>query len=68
MMQATTTITDRDREMAQRCLDCMVCSHARDKQRGMFYWLVRKLEGSVCPYCKAYERVYGQKAHERLPQ
>lgn len=66
MIQAT--ITDRDREMAQRCMDCVVCAHARDKQRGIIFWFVRKLEGSVCPYCKAYERVYGRKAHERLPE
>ena len=62
------TISDRDREMAKRCMDCVVCTHARRKQRGILFWFVRKLEGSVCPYCKAYERVYGRKAHERLQE
>jgi hypothetical protein len=58
------TITERDRAMAQRCLECPVCRHARKTQKGLAFWLVRHVEGSVCPYCKAYERVYGRKAHE----
>lgn len=62
----TQAVTDLDREMAQRCVECVVCKHARHKQRGILFWFVRKLEGSVCPYCKAYERVYGKKAHEQL--
>lgn len=60
------TITDLDLQKAQRCLNCVVCSHARKKQRGILYWFVKRVEGSVCPYCKAYERVYGKKAHEPL--
>lgn len=60
-------ITDKDREMARKCLECPVCSYARRKQRGLVYLLVRFVEGGVCPYCKAYERVYGRKAHEPLP-
>ena len=31
------------------------------------YWFVKKIEGSVCPQCKAYEKVYGRKAHEPIP-
>jgi hypothetical protein len=61
-------VTDADRRMAQRCMDCVVCSHARQKQRGILFWFVNRIESSVCPYCKAYERVYGQKAHEPLPK
>ena len=57
-------ITAKDRKMAQRCLDCPVCSHARKKQRGLAYWLVKNVESGLCPYCAAYERVYGKKAHE----
>ena len=59
--------TEKDRELAQRCLECKVCDKARRSQRGLIYWLVRMLEGSVCPNCKAYERVYGRKAHEPIP-
>lgn len=58
-------ITDKDREMARKCLECGVCAYARRKQRGIIFWFVKKIEGGVCPYCKAYERVYGKKAHER---
>jgi len=58
------TITDEDRKKAQMCVNCTVCRRARKDQRGFFYWFVKKLEGSVCPACKAYEKVYGRKAHE----
>ena len=34
------------------------------KQKGFAYWFVKKIEGGICPFCKAYEKVYGKKAHE----
>lgn len=58
------TITEKDRQMAQQCLECPVCTRARTNQKGFFYWFVKKIEGGVCPFCKAYEKVYGRKAHE----
>ena len=66
-MAETGSITDRDREMARRCLECPVCAHARRKQGGLVYWFVTKIESRFCPYCRAYERVYGRKAHEAPP-
>ena len=60
------TVTDRDRVMAQRCVECPVCNRARRKQRGVAFWFVKQLEGSVCPFCKAYEKVPGRMAHEPL--
>ncbi len=57
-------ITDKDREMAKKCVECPVCKHARTKQKGLIYLFVKKIEGGMCPYCKAYEKVYGRKAHE----
>lgn len=59
-------VTAKDREMAQRCLECQVCNSARTKQKGLAFWFVKTIEGSLCPYCKAYERVYGRKAHEPI--
>lgn len=59
-------ITDKDREKAKICLQCPVCSHAREKQRGLAYWFVKTVEGGLCPNCKAYEKVYGRKAYEPL--
>ena len=53
-----------DRMLAQVCVGCPVCRRARKKQAGAAYWLVRRVEGGVCPFCRAYERVYGRKAHE----
>ena len=65
---AAADITDKDRRMAQKCVECFLCEHARKKQRGIAYFIVRRIEGGICPYCKAYERVYGRKAHERIPE
>jgi len=62
------TITGKDRKMAQKCIECALCKTAREKQRGILFWFVKKIEGSVCPYCRAYERVYGRKAHEPIPE
>lgn len=54
-------------EMARRCLECPVCSRARSRQRGFLFWMVKHVEEGLCPYCKAYEEVYGRKAHEPVP-
>lgn len=65
-MSQQAAITDRDRELAQKCVNCPVCTRARKKQRGFAFWFVKNVEGGVCPACKAYERVYGRKPHESL--
>ena len=57
-------ITEKDRAMAQQCVECPVCRQARKKQKGLAFAFVKFIEGGLCPYCKAYERVYGKKAHE----
>jgi len=62
-----TEITEKDREMAKRCLECPLCARARKAQRGIIYWFVTRIESGLCPYCKAYEKVYGRKAHEPMP-
>ena len=58
--------TQKDIEMAKKCLTCPVCKRARIKQSGFSFWFVKNIEDGLCPYCKAYERVYGKKAHEKL--
>ena len=65
---SATTITTRDRELAEGCLRCAACKHARRKQRGLLFWFVSKVEGMLCPQCRAYEKVYGRKAHEKILQ
>lgn len=57
-------ISEKDRKMAKFCLNCPVCRHARKQQKGAAFWFVQKIEGNLCPFCKAYERVYGKKAHQ----
>jgi hypothetical protein len=66
-IMAQETITDKDREMAQFCLNCPLCKRARAKQKGPIFWFVKNVEGGMCPYCQAYERVYGRKSHEPKP-
>ncbi len=61
-------ITDKDRRKARICLKCPICSHARKKQKGIAYWFVKHVEGGICPSCKSYEKVYGRKAHEPIPE
>jgi hypothetical protein len=56
----------RDLAWAKICLNCPVCRHSRKKQKGPAFWLTSKMEGRLCPFCRAYERVYGRKPHEPL--
>jgi len=49
---------------AQFCLDCPVCRRARLNQRGAAYLFVKHIDTRFCPYCKAYEKATGRKAHE----
>lgn len=53
-----------DRAMARMCELCPVCRHARDSQKGIAYSFVKHVEGGICPFCQAYERVHGRKAHQ----
>jgi len=33
----------------------------------LLFWFVKKVEGKFCPQCRAYEKGYGRKAHEKIP-
>ena len=57
-------ISPLDRTLARLCELCPVCRHARVRQKGIAYAIVKNVEVSVCPFCQAYERVHGKKAHE----
>jgi transposase-like protein len=54
-----------DRALAKVCESCPVCRHARHHQQGVAYNFVKGVETVFCPFCKAYERVHGKKAHEK---
>ncbi len=56
--------SDKDREMAQVCLSCPMCKNARKDQSGLMNACVKNFTEAICPFCQAYERVYGHKAHE----
>jgi uncharacterized protein CbrC (UPF0167 family) len=53
-----------DKTLAAFCVNCPVCRRARKQQRGAAFWLVKQIESRMCPFCRAYERVYGRPAHE----
>ena len=57
-------ITGRDRTLARVCLACPACRRARRKQRGLAFELVKRVETRVCPFCRAYAKVYGRQSHE----
>lgn len=59
-------ITAKDKALAKLCLECPVCRHARKKQRGIAYTIVKHVEAGLCPACKAYAKVYGRKAYESM--
>ena len=61
-------ITEKTRRLAEGCRRCPVCRRARRKQRGLAWLFVKFVEGRLCPQCRAYEKVYGRKAHEPSPQ
>ena len=53
-----------DRFLAKVCVCCPVCRQARRKQTGAAFRLVKSVEAKVCPFCRAYKRVYGRDPHE----
>jgi hypothetical protein len=53
-----------DEALARVCANCLVCRRARRQQCGLASWLVKHVEARLCPFCRAYERVHGRKAHE----
>ncbi len=57
-------ITPLDRSLARVCESCPVCRHASDSQKGLAYTFVKVVEVNICPFCRAYEKVHGRKAHE----
>lgn len=59
-------ISERSRARAERSAHCLVCQRARRKQAGLAFWLVKTFE-RLCPFCRAYEKVYGRKSHEPVP-
>jgi hypothetical protein len=59
-------VSSVDRWLARVCVNCLLCRTARRRQGGWAFKLVSRLERRFCPFCRAYERVYGRKAHEPL--
>ncbi len=61
------TVTELDRVLARVCELCPVCRRARATQAGVAFHLVRRIEADICPFCRAYAKIHGRKAHEPLP-
>ncbi|MGO9202106.1 MAG: hypothetical protein ACLQM8_16390 [Limisphaerales bacterium] len=60
-------VSARTRSLAERSAHCLVCQRARRRQAGLAFWLVKTFE-RLCPFCRAYEKVYGRKSHEPDPR
>ncbi len=58
------TASNLDRTLAKVCESCPVCRMARKDQQGLANRFVKGIEGNICPFCRAYERVHGREAHE----
>jgi len=54
------------KKLAEICLKCPVCSRARSRQKGLAYFFVKYIDRKICPGCRAFEAVTGQKAYEPL--
>ena len=57
-----TSLSSLDRALAKICVACPLCRRARRQQAGLAFQLVQKVEEKICPFCRAYERVYGRKS------
>jgi hypothetical protein len=60
-----TPVTLLDLKLARICELCPVCRHARKSQQGLAFGFVKGIEQDICPFCRAYERVHGRKAHQQ---
>lgn len=58
-----TTLSALDRALATVCELCPVCRTARRHPQGGANAFVRRIEGRVCPFCRAYARVHGRPSH-----
>ncbi len=58
-----TSTTALDRALATVCELCPVCRTARSHPEGSANAFVRRIEGRVCPFCRAYARVNGRPSH-----
>lgn len=66
-MNARSRSSRLDRWLAAVCVHCPVGRTARRRTRGAASQLVRRVEARLCPFCRAYARVYGRPAHEPPP-
>jgi hypothetical protein len=66
LMQTPHAVSKLDRALAGVCRSCPVCRQARQRQSGLAFRWVNRMERGFCPFCRAYERVYGRKAHEGM--
>ncbi len=57
-------VTPLDRSLARICELCPLCRYASAQQKGIAFTIVKSVETAVCPFCRAYEKVHGKKAHE----
>jgi hypothetical protein len=67
---ASAKFDEKTLKRAEFCMNkCTACKVGRDKGKGFFNWVVR-LESKLkfCPWCRAYEKVYGVPAYQKPPE
>jgi hypothetical protein len=62
---STDRLTSFDKALARICELCPMCRQARRDSQGIACRIVKSIESALCPFCRAYERVHGVKAHEK---
>jgi len=63
---ASAQLNSMDRLLASICVQCPVCRQARRHPAGVANRFVRQVEARLCPFCRAYARVYGRQPHETV--
>ncbi len=55
---------------ANICMNtCTLCKLGRKKDKGFFNTMVKlEVKTKLCPWCRAYEKVYGIPAYQKPPQ
>ena len=68
--EMTEEFDEKTLKRADYCLEkCTVCVKGREKGKGLFYLLAKVDNGlGLCPFCKAYKKVYGVPAYEKPPE
>jgi|GEM_PF-1313047 hypothetical protein len=61
-------ISEKERAMAKKCLECALCKQARQKQRGFAFWFVKKSRAACAPIAKPMRRFMAVRPMSQCPE